>query len=93
MVLPKSTAPGRRTETLPASVLPALAEHLLRWAEPATNGLVFPAPEGGFPQHSNFRRRVWLQATKAAGLQGLRFHDLRHTAATLAVVAGATPRS
>jgi integrase len=71
---PKSTA-GRRTVTLPASVLPALAEHLERWAEPGPDGLVFPAPEGGFLRHSNFRRRVWLPATKAAGLQGLRFHD------------------
>ncbi len=88
---PKSTA-GRRTVALPASILPALAEHLERWAEPGPNGLVFPAPEGGFLRHSNFRRRVWLPATKAAGLQGLRFHDLRDTAATLAVVAGATTK-
>jgi len=86
---PKSTA-GRRTVTLPALVVPALAEHLERWAEPGPDGLVFPGPEGGFLRRSNFRRRVWLPATKAAGLQGLRFHDLRHTAATLAVVAGAT---
>jgi integrase len=88
---PKSTA-GRRTVTLPASVLPSLREHLERWAEPGPDGLVFPAPEGGFLRHSNFRRRVWLPATRAAGLQGLRFHDLRHTAATLAVVAGATTK-
>jgi Phage integrase family len=34
----------------------------------------------------------WLPATKAAELEGVRFHDLRHTAATLAVVAGATTK-
>jgi hypothetical protein len=54
--------------------------------------LVFTAPRGGFLRHPNFRRGVWLPATKAAKLEGLRFHDLRHTAATLAVVAGATTK-
>jgi integrase len=37
-------------------------------------------------------RRVWIPATRAAGVEGLRFHDLRHTAATLAVAAGASTR-
>ena len=88
---PKSRA-GQRTVSLPASILPALRDHLERWAEPGPDGLVFAASEGSFMRHSNFRRRVWLKATKAAGLEGLRFHDLRHTAATLAVVAGATTK-
>jgi Phage integrase family len=33
-----------------------------------------------------------MPATRAAGVEGLRFHDLRHTAATLAVAAGASTR-
>jgi integrase len=41
---------------------------------------------------TGFRRRHWLKATRKAGLEGLRFHDLRHTAATLAVAAGASIR-
>jgi hypothetical protein len=41
---------------------------------------------------SNFTRRVWIPATRAAGVEGLRFHDLRHTAASLAVAAGASTR-
>jgi integrase len=41
---------------------------------------------------SNFRRRCWLPATTAAGVEGLRFHDLRHSAATLALAAGANTR-
>jgi hypothetical protein len=43
-------------------------------AEPGPDGLVFPAPEGGYLRRSNFRRRWWLRATRAAGVEGLRFH-------------------
>jgi integrase len=81
-----------RTVTLPKVVTAALADHLDRWAEPSPTGLVFPAPRGGYLRHSNFRRRYWLKAVHAAELDGLRFHDLRHTAATLARAAGATTR-
>jgi Phage integrase family len=53
---------------------------------------VFPAERGGPIRRSNFTRRVWTPATRAAGVEGLRFHDLRHTAATLAVAAGTSTR-
>ena len=36
-------------------------------------------------------RRVWLRAVKSAGLEGLVFHELRHTAAALAIAQGAHP--
>jgi hypothetical protein len=36
--------------------------------------------------------RVWVPATEAAGVPGLRFHDLRHTAGTLAARTGATAK-
>lgn len=44
-------------------------------------------------RRSNFRRRVWLPATRDVGVEGLRFHDLRHTAATLAAASGASLRA
>ena len=75
-----------------AAVEAALAEHLAEFAEPGPEGLVFPAPKGGYLRRSNFRRRWWVRATRAAGVEGLRFHDLRHSAATLAVAAGANTR-
>ena len=89
---PPKTEAGRRTVTLPAVAAVALAEHLAEFAEPGPEGLVFPAPEGGYLRRSNFSRRSWRPATRAAGVEGLRFHDLRHSAATLALAAGANTR-
>ena len=67
----------------------ALEEHLAAYADPGPEGLLFPAPEGGFLRLENFRRRVWTPATVAAGVAPLRVHDLRHTCASLAIAAGA----
>jgi integrase len=41
--------------------------------------------------HVVFYRRMWKDATKAAGLHPLRFHDLRHTFASLRANVGAKP--
>jgi integrase len=85
---PPKTAAGRRTVGVPSFVARSLAVHLDLCAEPGSEGLVFPALEGGPMRRSNFRRRVWEPATRAAGVPGLRFHDMRHTAATLAAASG-----
>src|SRR5437868_4392994 len=65
-----------------------LADHLERFAEPGRDGLVFPSPSGGYLQRNNFRQRYWLPALSKAGVGHFRFHDLRHTHATLAVSLG-----
>jgi integrase len=39
--------------------------------------------------YTSWRRDIWLPATKEAGLDGLRYHDLRSNAATALVAAGA----
>jgi integrase len=75
---PPKTEAGRRTVTLPAVAAAALAEHLATYSQPGPEGLVFTSTEGGLLRRSNFNRRVWRPATRAAGLAGLRFHDLRH---------------
>jgi integrase len=85
---PKTTA-GRRSVAVPASVMAALDEHLAAYAEPGADGLVFPAPTGGFLRLENFRRRVWQPAVAAAGVGPLRVHDMRHTCASLAIAEGA----
>jgi integrase len=55
--------------------------------------LVFTAPEGGVLWLRNFRRRVFDPAARVAGLDGLTPHELRHTAASLAVSAGANVKA
>ena len=89
---PPKTEAGRRTVTLPAVAAAALADHLSTYSQPGLEGLVFTSAEGGLLRRSNFNQRVWRQATRAVGLQGLRFHDLRHTSATLSIAAGASTR-
>ncbi|HWD44384.1 MAG TPA: tyrosine-type recombinase/integrase [Actinomycetota bacterium] len=84
---PTKTGARLRTVTLPTVAAEALAEHLGHYAEAGPDGLVFPAERGGPIRRSNFTRRVWIPATRAAGVEGL-----RHTAATLAVAAGASTR-
>ena len=60
---PKSAA-SRRSVALPGVVAAALEEHLSAYADPGPEGLLFPAPEGGFLRLENFRRRVWTPANR-----------------------------
>jgi integrase len=50
------------------------------------------SPLVGAAAGSELSGALWVPATKAAGLQGLRIHDLRHTAVALWIAAGATPK-
>ncbi|WP_229072224.1 tyrosine-type recombinase/integrase [Actinoplanes sp. DH11] len=55
--------------------------------------LAFPSPEGGVLRNNNFRRRALDRAATAVGLAGLTPHELRHTAASLAVAEGANVKA
>jgi integrase len=85
---PKTRA-SRRTITVPPVVLSELSQHLTRRGRPGPDELVFVAPDGGPLRASNFRQRVWSPALRRAGLDGLHFHHLRHSAAALMIEAGA----
>src|SRR5450830_355554 len=51
---------------------------------------LFPSPTGAVWTNTNFRARSrWTQATQSADLAGTTIHDLRHTAASLLIAAGA----
>lgn len=88
---PKSDA-GRRGVTIPAAIVPAIRDHLDRFAQPGENGLVFVGPLGGVLRESNFVNDVWHKATAAVGIPHVHFHDLRHTGNTLAAATGASLR-
>jgi integrase len=86
------TLKAHRARTVP---LPAeAAEIVARWARGrSTSEWVFPAPKGGPLGESNWRRAVrWSDAVRAIGRPALRPHDLRHTAASIWLAAGADPK-
>jgi len=86
---PKSKA-GKRTMFMPAAIVTMLAGHLEEAGLTAdeSDALVFTDEDGGPLRYSNWRRRVWLPAAKAAGCEGAGFHDLRRLNATTLVVRG-----
>jgi integrase len=88
---PKSRA-GKRSVPIPAVIVPIIRWHLACFAQQGDEGLVFTSPAGKPLRHTNFRRRVWLDALGAAELPAIHFHDLRHTGNTLAANAGASLR-
>jgi integrase len=54
---------------------------------------LFAAPGSGPLRESNWKRSVgWSAARVAAGVPDVRVHDLRHTAASLWLAAGADPK-
>jgi integrase len=79
-----------RQVPLPRLLVGRLAEQV---AGMGPDDLVFRSPAGGPLRNTNFRTRVWNRAVLQAGLRGLTPHDLRHTAASLAVAAGANVKA
>jgi integrase len=73
---------------IPLFVPEFVVERLPTRGEP--DDLVFTAPRGGVIRSSNFRNKVWNPAVEASGLAPMIIHDLRDTAASLAISAGAS---
>jgi integrase len=84
------TRNGRRRVHLAHVARQALREQLLA-RNPSRAGLVFPSPAGAIWRKDNFMSRVFRPAARRAHLDGLTFHDLRHTCAWLMIAAGANP--
>lgn len=85
---PPKTKTSLRTVTLPRSVMDELVHHMNTYVEEGDDALLFTFNTGKPIRRAWFRTRVWLPATKRAGLEGLRFHDLRHTFVALWVSLG-----
>jgi integrase len=80
----------RRSVPLPNFLVDALAVHV---AGKAADDLVFIGGRGGVLRNLNWRRDVFDAAAASVGLEGLTPHELRHTAASLAVSAGANVKA
>lgn len=85
---PKSAA-GIRDVVLPANMIPALQHHLDTFVGKGKDALLFPAANGGHLQPSTLYRHFY-KARDAAKRPDLRWHDLRHSGAVMAAIAGAT---
>ncbi len=59
----------------------------------AASDLLFVSTKQEPLRNSNFHNRVWSKARIQAGEPELRIHDLRHTAASLAVASGANVKA
>lgn len=93
------TAAGRRSIALPASCVTSLRKHRARqnaerlrlgeiWED---HGFVFTNRIGNM-LHVNSLSHAFGTLTAASGLPVIRFHDLRHTSATLLLAQGVHPK-
>jgi integrase len=87
-----STPKTNRTRTVPFP--PALAREIeAQMIGKRPDVLLFTAPDGGVLRLGNWRRRIFDRACREAGLVDVRPHDLRHTAASLAIASGANVKA
>ena len=85
------TPNSRRTIRLTTNAVTALRAHLTRQLEEMERmssmyqpgGLIFATQAGTIINPSNLRNRSFKPLLRRAGLRQIRFHDLRHTCATL----------
>ncbi len=93
------TRTGRRKVVLPGVAIEALKEHRLRqeqarleagekWHE---RGIVFSNKYGGFFDPDRLLL-IFDKVLREAGLPHMRFHDLRHSAATILLTSGVHPK-
>lgn len=93
------TAAGRRSIALPASCVTSLRKHRARQNEERLrlgelwedHGFVFTNRTGNM-LHVNSLDLAFKKVTAASGLPLIRFHDLRHTSATLLLAQGVHPK-
>jgi integrase len=76
---------------MPSSVMPALEDHLRRFVNPESDAPLFLGATGLRLRPSNFGV-IWEAARRRVDLKWVRFHDLRHFAATMFASTGANTK-
>ena len=87
----KSSRRSVRAVTMPAALRSDLLEWQLLRGRPAPITLVFPSASGGVwieHDYRNWRRRIFSPAATAAGVEGIRPYNLRHSFASLLLAQG-----
>ena len=74
-----------RTVPVPREIMKALVKAC---EEKSPEDFVFTGERGGPIDYGVFRKSVWNEAIKSAGLPDITFHDLRHTCASLLIRLG-----
>jgi integrase len=88
---PTKTPRGRRRVPVTPQTAALLARARALTRHPL--GLVFStAGAAGYLDVANFHRDYWRPLLRAAGLPAIRFHDLRHTCASLLLLANVHPK-
>jgi integrase len=94
------TKRSRRTVQLTEAAVEALEEHfgrqMVQWDCLGDlyedQGLVFATQRGTLVNPTNLRKRSFEPLLEKAGLPAIRFHDLRHTCATLLLSSNVNPK-
>ena len=87
---PPKTAAGVRDAGIPPHLLPHLATYVASLPVTGRDGYLFPGRDGVSPMSEKALRYAYGQARKITGRGDLTFHDMRHSAASLAGMTGAT---
>ncbi len=90
---PPKTKNSVRKVPLPRRIVEELQRHLDAYVDEDPEALVFVGPKGAPLRRAGFHRCWWAPATKLAGVDPLKVHELRHTFVALWVDAGENLKS